>query len=150
MGQEADGQPTQSRTSSGRHRSINTSVVLAAEGTGGAHLQPLLRTPVNTQGLLSPRDRLCTALLPPPPFSPSPLCPCTEQGCSLTLLSLSSQSVKWDRSSLLPPGLNVTWDGSQSTVLQGHLVGSQQTMLPLPPSRLLPPPPTIEMRSHFR
>ena len=32
----------------------------------------------------------------------------------------------------MSPASDVTWDGSQSTVLQGHLVGSQQTMLSSP------------------
>lgn len=91
VGQEADGRPTQSWTSSGRHRSINTSLVLAAEGTRGAHLQPLLRTPINTHGLLSPRGRLCTALLPPPPSSPSPSAPaCTSHSSRHQSLSCSN------------------------------------------------------------
>ena len=71
LGQEADGWPTQSWTSNGRHRSANTSLLLAAEGTRGARLQPLFRTPINTYGLLSPRGWLRTALLPPPLPSPS-------------------------------------------------------------------------------
>ena len=121
LGREADGRLTQSWTSNGRHRSTNASLLLAAEGTRGARLQPLFRIPINTHGLLSPRGWLRTALRPPPLPSPSPSAPaCTSHSARDQSLSCSNALMTGSHSGSLSISPFICEMGSVRDFLSGR------------------------------